>query len=452
MRLAPHLTRLRGTVARFQSSSTSRLDDSADAAAFKGWVIVAVFFGLLGTWSAVAPLNGAVVAQAVIKIDGNRKSIQHLEGGIVKKLHVHDSDMVNAGDTLIELDATQALAEFEIYDQLCTVLWLSEARLQAEQADRPSMAMPSQLRTRMHEPNVEATWRSQLAQLDVRRRESAGQTELIRQRITQLDAQIKGSDAQLKGLTTQLASMREELTSLAPLLERGVVTRTRIMQLERSVAGLEGQIGETSASIARVQQAIGEQRQLEIQTKNQRSVSVAQELRDVQTKLAEMVPKLTSAQAIYARTSVRAPYRGRVVGLNVFAVGAVIGRGEKLMDIVPENEQLIAEARIAVEDVGEVMPGSLAEVRITGYKQQTTPTLSAVVQSVSADRLSDERTGAPYYVASVLIDEADLASSPGIKLYPGMPATVMVATSARTALQYLTGPLFAAMGTSFKGR
>ena len=246
--------------------------------------------------------------------------------------------------------------------------------------------------------------------------------------------------------------MEQELDSLKPLLAQGIVTRPRLLQLERSIAALDGQIGEAGGSVARAEQSIAEQRQLEIQARNQRMTAITQELRDVQMRLAEVLPKLTNVRSIHARTIVRSPYRGRVVGLNVFAVGAVIGRGEKLMDIVPEDERLVLEARIAVEDINEVRPGAAAEVRLTGFKQQTTPALRGQVTSVSADRLTDPRTGAPYYTVNVQIDEAELAALPDIKLYPGMPANAMIPTASRTALQYLTAPLFASFDMALRER
>lgn len=429
-----------------------RVDDSADQAAMSGWLIIAVFFGLFGAWAAIAPLDGAVVAQAVIKIDGNRKTVQHLEGGIVRRLLVRDGDTVTAGDTLIELDDTQSRAELDILERLGAMLWLTEARLDAEQSGGQRLAMPSALAARAGEPEVTAAFAAQQAQLDGRQREHDGQVGIIRQRIAQLEAQLGGTRAQLESQRTQHASLRAELDSLAPLLERGIVTRTRILQLERSVSGLDGQIGEATAGIARIEQSIAEQRQQEAQLRNQRAVAIAQELRDVEIRLAEVVPKLANARAVLARTLVRAPCNGRVVGLSVFATGAVVGRGERLMDIVPDNETLVAEVQIPVEDVAEVHAGAGAEVRISGYKQQQTVPLRGAIQHVSADRLTDNRTGAPYYVASILIDEAELAAAPSIRLVPGMAATVMIPTTPRTALQYLLGPLTAALRTSLTER
>ncbi len=429
-----------------------RPDDDAFAAARRGWLVIAAFFGVLGLWSLLAPLDGAIIAEAVVKVEGNRKPIQHLEGGIVRQVRVHDGDAVGAGDTLIVLDDAQARAEVEVLDKLATVLLLTRARLEAEQESRAEIVLPQPLAGRFAEPVVAETLRRQTAELATRRREQEGQSRLIAERIAQIESQVTGARAQLDGLERQRISIRKEHESLSPLLERGIVTRGRLIQLERSLAALDGQAGETQAAIARAEQAIAEQRQIEVQSRTQRAAALAQELRDTEMRLAEVSPKLANARAVHARTIVKAPYAGRVVGLNVFAVGAVIGRGERLMDIVPEGQSLVVEARLAVEDVGEVSPGAAAEVRLTGYKQQTTPPLAAAVTHVSADRLTEERSGRPYYLAEVRIGAGALAATPQVHLQPGMPASVTIPTSSRTAFQYLTAPLRASFHAALRER
>ena len=258
---------------------------------------------------------------------------------------------------------------------------------------------------------------------------------------------MAGSRSQLESLRLQRTSLADELDSLKPLLDKGIVTRQRLLQLERSVAALDGQIGEVTAAIARGEQAEGEQRQLEAQTRNSRRAAVAQELRDVQMRLAEILPKLSNAEFVKARTVVKAPYAGRVVGLNVFAVGAVIGRGERLLDIVPEQGALVIEARIPVQDIAEIGLDQEAEVRLTGFKQMASRAVKGAIVNLSADRLTDERSGAPYYAASIRISDGDLATFPEIRLHPGMAATVVIPTAPRSVLQYLVGPLM----TSFDG-
>jgi HlyD family type I secretion membrane fusion protein len=177
---------------------------------------------------------------------------------------------------------------------------------------------------------------------------------------------------------------------------------------------------------------------------------VTKDLRDTQALLLEVIPRLMNAKAALGRMEIRSPYTGQVVGLNVFAVGAVIQRGDKILDIVPDDDALTVEAQIAVDDISEVHPGMEAEIQLTAYKQRITPMIHGDVVQVSADRLTDNRTGLPYYTALVRINQKELAELPNVHLYPGMPARVMIPTVERTAFDYLVGPLAASFNTAFR--
>ncbi|MDA9410578.1 secretion protein HylD [Bradyrhizobium sp. CCBAU 45384] len=424
--------------------------DSIRYVAFAGWLIIATFFGGIGTWALTAPLNGAVVANAVVKVDGNRKSVQHLDGGIVKELHVREGERVLAGDLLIVLDETQAHAEYEVLNQQYAVLRATEVRLLTELEHGSDLGMPSDLNARSNDPYFRSVWNGQLSQFESRRASLEGQRSVIREKINQLRSQIVGAEAQVRAFTDQINSVRHEAKDIAPLVERGLIARPRILQLERTTYGLEGQIADTNANIAKARQAIAEQEQQISQLDNDRMTEVTKDLRDTQAKLLEVIPKALSAKAILGRMEIRAPYTGRVVGLNVFSVGGVIQRGEKILDIVPDEDSLTIEAQIAVEDISDVHPDMRAEVHLTAYKQRIVPIIHGDVIQVSADRLTDPKTNAPYYTAFVRIDQGELAGMPNIRLYPGMPATVMIPTVQRTAFEYIVGPLAMSFNQSFR--
>ena len=411
-------------------------------AAIAGWSIIAIFFGGFGAWAVTAPLHGAVVANGFVRVEGNRKSIQHLDGGIVKELNVKEGDRVNAGDVLIVLDDTQARAEYNVLSQQFLVLRASEERLKAELAGAASLTMPEDLKAAGNEhPDVTGIWNGQIHQFESRAAALAGQRNVIREKIAQLEAQIIGGEAQEKDYREQFESVRKERESLTSLVERGLIAKPRYLQLERSGVGLEGQAAETSANIAKSRQAIAEQTHQMAQLDNERMTEVTKDLRDTQAKLLEVIPKLSNAKAVLGRMDIRSPYSGEVVGLNVFSVCGVIMRGDKLMDVVPERDSLIVEAQIAVDDIANVHPGMGADVHLLPYKQRIIPVILGKVMQVSADRLTEKRTDNPYYVALVRLDENDLAELPNVRLYPGMPTTVMIQTVERTALDYLVGPL-----------
>jgi HlyD family type I secretion membrane fusion protein len=424
--------------------------DSIRYVAMAGWLIIAIFFGGMGTWAVTAPLNGAVVANAVVKVDGNRKSLQHLDGGIVKELRVREGERVLAGDIVIVLDETQAQAEYEVLSQEYAVLRATEARLVAELNHTAELAMPEDLKARADEPYVKSIWTGQVSQFNTRRAALDGQRNVIREKINQLGSQIVGGEAQVKSFTDQINSVKAEATSIAPLVERGLIARPRILQLERTAFGLEGQIADTNANIAKARQAIAEQEQQIAQLDNDRMTDITKDLRDTQAKMLEVLPKAMNARAVLSRMGIRAPYTGRVVGLNVFSVGGVIQRGEKILDIVPDEDSLTIEAQVAVEDISDVHPNTRAEVHLTAYKQRIVPIIHGDVIQVSADRLTDQKTNNPYYTAFVRIDQDELATMPNIRLYPGMPATVMIPTVQRTAFDYIVGPLVMSFNHAFR--
>jgi HlyD family type I secretion membrane fusion protein len=424
--------------------------DSIGRVALAGWLIIALFFGGVGAWATTAPLNGAVVANAVVKVDGNRKSIQHLDGGIIKQLRVKEGDRVNAGDILVVLDETQARAEYDVLSQEYMFLRITEIRLWSEYNRRDTMVIPEELKPATEDAYFKEIWTGQVKQFESRRAAIEGQRNVIREKINQLQSQITGTEAQVKSFTDQITSIKAEAVSIAPLVEKGLIARPRILQLERTSYGLEGQIADASANIAKYRQAIAEQQQQIAQLDNDRMADITKDLRDTQAKQLEVIPKSMNAKAVLGRMDIRSPYTGRVVALNVFSVGGVIQRGDKILDVVPDQDSLTVEAQVAVEDISDVHPNMRAEVHLTAYKQRIVPIIHGDVIQVSADRLTDPKTNNPYYVASVRIDEAELAALPNIRLYPGMPATVMIPTVQRTAFDYLVGPLAMSFNHSFR--
>ncbi|MGY4286173.1 HlyD family type I secretion membrane fusion protein [Bradyrhizobium sp. LM2.7] len=335
-------------------------NDSIRRIALVGWLIIAAFFGGLGTWAVTAPLNGAVVANAVIKVDGNRKSVQHLDGGIVNELHVREGDKVLAGDLLILLDETQARAEYDVLTQEHAVLRATEIRLLTELEHGSELVMPPDLKARTDDRYLKSVWNGQLSQFRSRRAALEGQRSVIREKINQLGSQIVGAEAQVKSFTDQINSIHKEANDIAPLVERGLIARPRILQLERTAFGLEGQIADTTANIAKARQAIAEQEQQIAQLDNDRMTDVTKDLRDTQAKLLEVIPKAMNAKAVLGRMEIRAPYTGRIVGLSVFSVGGVIQRGDKILDIVPDEDSLTIEAQVGVDDITDVHPDTRA--------------------------------------------------------------------------------------------
>jgi epimerase transport system membrane fusion protein len=411
---------------------------------------MAAFFVGLGGWAAFAPLNSAAVAPAVVKVEGNRKSVQHLEGGIVKELRVREGDKVATEQTLILLDDTQARAAVDVFSKQYDELTAQEARLIAERDGAAAVQFPQALIARRAEPDVAAIIAGQTNLFKSRRTTLTGTVEVLRKKISQTQEQIVGLEGQAAAYKRQLQSTHNENNGLRDLFKKGYVPRQRMLELERSEAALEGQIAEVSANILRARQSIEEVNVQIVQAQSDRFAQVANDLRDVQVKLLEIGPKVSSAKETLRRTEIRSPYPGVVVGLTAFSVGGVISPGEKIMDVVPEKGGLIVEATVAPEDVKDLHVGMRAEVHLTAYKQRTVPIIHGKVLQVSADRLTDTKTGAGYYLAQVKVDELELAELKDVRLAPGMPALVMIPTGERSALDYLLRPLTDSLNKSFR--
>src|SRR5215831_17756882 len=223
----------RASTAPAAHAGARSMSESMRSAAIAGWSIIALFFGVFGTWAISAPLNGAVVANGFIKVESNRKSVQHLDGGIVKELRVKEGDRVTAGETLIVLDDSQARAEFDVLTQQYLVLRLTEQRLRTEYSRGTELALPQDLANQSMDPDVQSIWRSQLHQFESRRAALSGQRKVIQEKIAQLQAQIEGAEAQAQAYRTQFDSVVKELEGIKPLLEKGLIARPRYLQLER---------------------------------------------------------------------------------------------------------------------------------------------------------------------------------------------------------------------------
>ena len=429
-----------------------RASDAAARYFLAGLAIVGIFFGGFGTWAVTAPLNSAVVAQGVVKSEGNRKSVQHLEGGIVNELRVKEGSVVRAGDIVIVLDDSQARAEYEVYTKQYVVLRATEVRLLAEIGGNSAPLMPPELAAHDNDPYVQDIWAGQIKQFTARRDAIEGQRSVIREKINQLASQIEGAEGQVRWFSEQLASIQKEAESIAPLVEKNLLPRPRLLQLERAAFGLEGQIVDARASIAKYKQAQSEQLLQIAQLDNDRMAEITRDLRDTQAKVLEVIPKRMNAEVVLNRVDIRSPYAGKVVGLAVFSKGAVIQRGDKIMDIVPDEEELTIEAQVPVDDISDVHPEMKADVHLIAYKQRIVPVIPGKVIHVSADRLVDQKSNQPYFIALVRLDELELAKLPQVKLYPGMPATVILPTEARTAFDYIVGPLVMSFNKAFRQR
>ena len=346
-------------------------DHGARGSIVAGAIVMAAFFLGLGGWAAVAPLHSAVVAPGVVKVEGNRKAVQHLEGGIVREIRVQDGDRVSAGQVLLVLDDTQSRGAVELLAKQHVELRVHQARLLSEQAEAASMELPADVLARMGEPEVARIAQSQATLFRTRRTVLLGQVAVMEQKIAQAREQITGTEGQLAAQQQQLASIRSELTGLQDLFKRGYVPRQRILELERGASALEGQVVQSEVNIVKLRQSVEELALQMAQLKVDRMAEIAAELREIQVRLIDVEPRLEVARETLKRSSIAAPVSGAVVGLSAFTVGGVIAPGERVMEIVPDHGHLSIEATLNVEDQKDVQPGMEVEVHLIAYKQRS---------------------------------------------------------------------------------
>mgnify|MGYP002641167018 CR=1 FL=1 len=416
-----------------------------------GCIIIALFFGALGGWAALAPLESAAIAPGEVAIDTKRKTIQHLEGGIIGDILVRDGDVVAAGQVLIRLAEIQSRAELELLQGRYVTASAIEARLIAERDGRTDIAFPDWLLDRLVEPEIIETVSGQVNIFASRRESLNHQTLILGKRIAQFGEEITGLKGQIESENMQLKLIAEESEDVRKLVELGLARRPRLLALEREAAALEGRRSQNLAGIARAKQSISEADLRISELKTAIINEVVQQLSETQAELFDLADRIRASEDKLARTEIRAPIGGTVVNLQVHTPGGVIAPGAPLLDIVPSDDPLVIEARIDPSDIDVVRIGLEAQVRISAFSQRNILPIPGVVNYVSADRLTDERTGAVYYVARIHLEEKDiLAALQGAELQSGMQAEVMIATGSRTALEAIIRPISNSFNRAFR--
>jgi HlyD family secretion protein len=414
-----------------------------------GNALILIFLAIFVGWGGFVPLDGGAVAPGMINPDSGKKTIQHLEGGIIAELPVHEGQAVKMGQPLVVLESTQARAAHEALVQQRLSLLARKARLDAERASESRIQWPPELHSA--DPQVRGIVVAQQEVFDTRRSTHASRRDVLAQRIEQLVQQTKGYQSQVESTSRQIDFVGEELTAKEYLVKRGMVPKPEALRLRRMDAEISGKRGEYVAEIARAQQQIGETRLQMLGVDAERADQIATEQDKVRAELAEVNEKLQSSADVVKRTVVVAPVNGTVVDVKFRTIGGVVQRGEPIMSLVPEGDELIIEARVQPTDVKAVHGGLEAKVRLTAYSSRNVPNIPGTVRTVSADRLTDNATHQPYYLARIAIDrELVKTLAPSVDLIPGMPVEVLVVTEKRTMVDYLAKPFLDALWRSFR--
>ena len=405
-----------------------------------GFAVILTSGGAFYGWASTAPVAGAVVAPGVINVDSNVRAVQHLEGGILKEILVREGDTVQSGQVLLRLDDTASSSNRnellgQYYEGLAT-----EARLLAEQAGKDSIDFPKELTDRFGDGAIARAMKGQQDIFASRRAMLAERMEIGDRTRKQLESEIEGLKGQIAAAEKRLALLREEQASLAPLLAKNLVPQARELNIQSSIAELEGDIASHQAAIATAEQKIEEEALRLADVRNTQASEVVEQLRAVRARNYELKEQLRTAEDVLKRIEIRSPVAGVVKGLQVHTVGGVISPGQTLMEIVPISDKLVVQATIDPLDIDQVRPNMSAQVWLSALNRRTEKPFEGRVTTVSADRLIDPISGAPYYLARVELDSSALADK-SVPIQAGMSAEVMIRTGDRTTWDYLMSPL-----------
>lgn len=409
-----------------------------------GLLVVSMFIGGAAYWAVSSKLDGAVVAPASFVVEGNRKTVDHLEGGIVRRILVRDGDLVEAGQTLLELESTDLDVDLNVLESQLGDLMVRSAYLRAQIAgdetfDRAHAAKSFAVDL---DPSVwQASFLTQQTLFDAERLTRLSEKAVLDQQVDSLEDQISGLTQQQSAVDRQLGITRNELAKLEPLKEKGLVTDERLSNLRLQIERLVGTEASLRTDQAGAKNRIEELKITALGSTRTRHQQYSDELVRVESELATVVPRYVGAKAQQNRLLVNAPVSGRVVGMSVFTEGGVVRPGAPIMNIVPVDEDLIVEARVNTVDVDKLFVGQQTRVRLSAFGQSDVPEAIGTITNVSADSLEDDRTGQSYFSATIDLNDEQTKEVADLRLLPGMPADVFIKTGERSALAYLVQPL-----------
>jgi HlyD family secretion protein len=411
-------------------------------------VVISVLVGGIGGWAAMANLSGAVIASGSFVVERNVKKVQHSLGGIVAEINVKNGDRVDAGQVLLRLDATQIAAELGIIKSQYVELTARSARLAAEGDGRDTVVFPKGFDTQSAEARDAAA--AEIRLFNENRKAKESQKEQLRLKIVQSNEEIIGLGAQRDAKHGELQIIKNELAEVKKLQFKQLTTISRVYSMEREAMRLGGEHGGLVAQIARAKGQISEITVQMLGLDENSRAQAQRELRSIEAKLSELAEREVATRDKLTRVDIRSPRNGLVHELSIHTVGGVVSPAEQLMLIVPEEDALSIQARIMPHDVDHVAVGRAARFRLSAFNQQTTPEMSGRIVNVAADVTVDPKTGQSFYLVRLEMDEKSRKLVGELKLVPGMPVEVFMATGDRTALSYFVKPFTDNMARAFK--
>ena len=441
----------------FKKNNMDNIDEATEVAKIIrpvimwGVLITTFIIAFFGIWAGFAPLESAAIANGKVSLHTNRKTIQHLEGGIIQALLVKEGDQVTKGQTLINLNATSETAQQQLLQDLLNVAIATEIRLLSERDDQYLLNYDDVFPEVNRTDKINELIGSQQRLFKARRAGVLGQIDISQERIMQYNDQIQGLNEQTKEVKNQSTFIAEEIKTVSYLHDKGIEQKPRLFSLKRKQSELNGLIAKYTSEIATIQGGISEMHLQMIQNQNDYLKNVMIELKDIQKEVADLKEKLNASLDILERTVIVAPLSGTVTDLEYLTIGSVITPGVKIMDIVPLNDKLVIEALVKPEDIDRVHEGLDAKVMLSSYNSRVVPRLNGKVINLTANKFTDQATNPSNYLAKIEINAEELNMLPAdVELYPGMPAESFIKTGESTLINYLVSPIIDSFRRSFR--
>ncbi|MDD9331242.1 MAG: HlyD family type I secretion periplasmic adaptor subunit [Wolbachia sp.] len=430
---------------------------------FFGLVVILIFFGIGGIWSAIAPIDGAVHASGEVIVSSNRKIVQHFGGGIISKILVKEGQAVKKDEPLVLLNDVNEKANLSIIKEKLLSFLATEARLNAIRGDLDVLEFSDDMKKLSSDEVVNKVIKNQIRLFNSQRKSILGKTNILEQRIKQLNDELAGLNSQLDAANKQYDLISEELDTKRQLLDSGHIGKPHILALEKQFAEIEGRVGHYHATISQVQQRIGENELEIINIENDYQERANAELKEVSTSIGGLKERLMVAGDSLARTVIKSPQDGVVTDIRYHTEGGVIQSGVPIMSVVPSNDDLVIDAKIQTRNIEEILSaqrkdsnivsidgleGLKVKVRLSAYSARRLSLINGIVSHISPDAFDDPRLGR-YYSVRVVIPKLELAQFKNVYLYPGMPAEVYIVTQSRTLLSFLFTPIIATVDRSF---
>lgn len=422
-----------------------------------GIIVASLFFVVFLGWAAFAPLDSAAYANGQLVVSGQRQSVQHRDGGVVAAIKVAEGQQVRKGDTLIELAGAEVRAQERALAAQLVNSQAQRARLEAELSGSGIIAWQSEFATMTgsRQAAVAEAIRVQSNEFLARRSALAAQSQVLGQQTAQASQSAAGYRSKMVSSAEQERLVQAEIDALKPIADKGFVSQSRMRALERARAELQGERGQYQASVAEAQSAASGGRLRQIEAEKTYRERASAELREVEFALGELMPKYRAANDQLERLRIRAPVSGTVIGLSIFTVGGVISPGQTLMDIVPENADLVVGARVSIDDADDLRIGQRAQVRFLSLHERNLPIIFGQLTRLSADSMVDEESGLAFYTAEVRVPAGQMKEIQKVRgedfeLRAGAPVAVLIPLKKRTALQYALEPLTETMWKAFR--